>query len=177
MQLPLFIITGASGAGKTAVVPYLQRLLPACDVFDMDIILDPNDWRVSHRNWFRIARSLAEQGRPVVLCGTVIPEYYTGFDEASAFSAIHFINLHCDDAVRDARLRARGWSEGIIDDHRKFASWLLDNAATAFDPPMVIVDTGANTFEEVAALIAQWVQARLEQTAAPSPSASPTECA
>lgn len=174
MKLPLFFVTGASGTGKSAVVPYLQRLLPACDVFDMDIILDPNDWRVSHRNWFRIARSLAEQERPVVLCGTVLPEHYSGYDEISAFSTIHFINLHCDDAVRDTRLRARNWSEELIDDHRQFARWLLDNAETAFDPPMEIVDTGANTLNEVATLIAQWVQARLAKAAAPSPSASPT---
>ena len=43
MKLPLFLVTGASGTGKTTVVPYLQRLLPMCDVFNMDIMLNERD--------------------------------------------------------------------------------------------------------------------------------------
>ena len=44
-QLPLFIVTGASGAGKTCVVPELRRLLPDWEVFETDILWDSGgDW-------------------------------------------------------------------------------------------------------------------------------------
>lgn len=161
MRLPLFFITGASGTGKTTVVPYLQRLLPLCDVFDMDITLDERDWKISHRNWIRIAKSLVEQGRYTILCGTAIPEHFAGYEEMAAFSTVYYINLHCEDAMRDARLAARGWSEQAIDDHRNFARWLLANADTAFAPPMETIDTGINPPEVVAASIQQWVLARM----------------
>jgi len=161
MRLPLFLITGASGTGKSAVVPQLQRLLPQCDVFDMDIMLDERDWKISHRNWMRIAKSLAGQGRHVLLCGTTLPEHFADCEEISVFSTVHYLNLHCEDAVRDARLAARGWLEGAIDDHRQFARWLLANAETAFNPPLEIIDTGINPPAAVAELIRGWVLARI----------------
>ena len=37
--LPLFVVTGASGAGKTAVTEPLRRLLPDCAVFEADLTL------------------------------------------------------------------------------------------------------------------------------------------
>jgi len=73
----------------------------------MDIMLDERDWRISHHNWIRIAKSLVGQGRYVILCGTAIPASFADFEEMSAFSAVHYINLHCEDAVREARLAAR----------------------------------------------------------------------
>jgi hypothetical protein len=36
---PLFVVTGASGTGKTTITGPLRRALPGCDVFDADIIL------------------------------------------------------------------------------------------------------------------------------------------
>lgn len=39
--LPLFVVTGASGSGKTAVARALQRIMPEADVFESDILYDP----------------------------------------------------------------------------------------------------------------------------------------
>src|SRR5207248_11520779 len=36
--LPLFVVTGASGAGKTSVIPALRQLLPECIIFDKDLL-------------------------------------------------------------------------------------------------------------------------------------------
>jgi hypothetical protein len=74
----------------------------------------------------------------------------------------YYLNLHCDDATRDARLRARpGWrrcTEEFIAEHRKFARWLLENAPTAFDPPMPTVDTTDTPVPEVALQIRDWAR-------------------
>src|SRR5215472_888556 len=38
-DFPLFVVTGASGTGKTTITGPLRRALPRCDVFDTDITL------------------------------------------------------------------------------------------------------------------------------------------
>lgn len=49
-KLPLFVITGASGTGKTTVSSHVRKLLPEFDVFDMDIINNV-DWQIAKENW------------------------------------------------------------------------------------------------------------------------------
>ena len=75
--LSLFIVTGPSGTGKTAVVSELQRLLPDWEVFETDILWDSgHDWNMIKANWLRIADNLAQRphGRLTILCGTMQPE-------------------------------------------------------------------------------------------------------
>ena len=38
-DLPLFVVTGASGTGKSTVTGPLRRQLPDCEVFDTDALL------------------------------------------------------------------------------------------------------------------------------------------
>ncbi|MDM5277296.1 AAA family ATPase [Paenibacillus silvae] len=154
----LFVITGASGTGKTTVSSHVRKLLPEFDVFDMDII-DNVDWQIAKENWLRVAYSISLSGRGTVLCGTMVPENIASSSYIDRFDRILYINLHCDDTTRQARLAARGWNEEMIEDHRNFANWLLQNADTAFDPAMPTVDTTDLSSEEAAKQIEQWVRA------------------
>ncbi|MFN8496072.1 MAG: hypothetical protein U0350_51245 [Caldilineaceae bacterium] len=157
--LPLFIVTGASGVGKTAVVPVLRRLLPDWDIFETDV-LHGADWQQQRNNWLRVAHSIAQSGRHTILCGTMLPADVDQCDHRSFFSQIYYLNLHCDDATRAVRLRARpawrGCDEVFIERQRQFAAWLLEHTTTAFDPPLVTVDTTQATAEEVAVQIRDW---------------------
>jgi hypothetical protein len=157
--LPLFVVTGASGVGKTAVVPALRECLPAWEIFETDI-LHGADWQQVKCNWLRVAYAIAQSGRHTILCGTILPEQLTQCDHHSLFRHIYYLNLHCDDATRAARLRARpawrGCDEAFIDQQRRFAGWLLDHAATAFDPPLPTVDTSYAAPAEVARHIGAW---------------------
>ncbi len=87
---------------------------------------------------------------------------------------IHFLNLHCNDEIREQRLRARpawrGASDEFIDEHRRFAQWQLDNAATSYDPPMPTVDTSHRTVEEAGQEIARWVLSIIEDRPKREPS-------
>src|SRR5262249_40570812 len=98
------------------------------------------------------------------LCGTILPEQIAACDARERFTAIHYLNMHCDDATRDARLRARpAWrncTEAFIAEHRRFAQWLLDNAATAFDPPLITIHTTRIPVAEVARRIRDWAVSR-----------------
>jgi hypothetical protein len=55
--LPLFVVTGASGAGKTTVTDPLRRLLPECVVFEGDSInqIAALGWDVWRDTWLHVA--------------------------------------------------------------------------------------------------------------------------
>lgn len=161
--VPLYIVTGASGVGKTAVVDLLRPLLPDWEVFDTDII-HAADWQQHRSNWLRLAHTIAQNGRYTLLCGTLLPQDIDRCDHRPFFSRVCYLNLHCDDAVRAQRLLARpAWRQAgsaeFIERHRQFAQWLLDHATTDFDPPMPTVDTTHATPLETAKQIQQWALA------------------
>jgi len=160
---PLFIVTGPSGGGKTAVVPELQRLLPAWEVFETDILWDSgNDWNMIKANWLRIADSLAQRphGRPTILCGTMQPEDIVNSGLASHFSTIYWLALVCSTELLRERLRARpawrGFNEELITEHETYLAWLHANAQTAFDPPLKLLDTTGDSIADTARQITDW---------------------
>ena len=161
--LPLFIVTGASGAGKTTIIGLLQRRLTEYGVFDKDALW-AQDWDTVYNNYFRIASALAQGGRLSVIVGTLLPEFFAGLSDRDLVGTIHYANLHCDDEARARRLLTRRtWDipdEEFVRKHRVFARWLLDHAETDFDPPMPTFDTTTAPPEEVAEEVARWVLGR-----------------
>ena len=160
--VPLFVVTGQSGAGKTAVIPALRRRLPECLVFDVDTLWwPPGGAEHFYNNWFRLFGEVAQCGRHSVICGTLMPWNLDRCAERWRVGTIHYLNLHCSDEVRARRLRARpakrNCTEQFIEAQIRGAHRLLEVAHTAFEPPLVTLDTTATPVEEVAAAIAQWV--------------------
>jgi RNase adaptor protein for sRNA GlmZ degradation len=160
-MLPLFVVTGASGAGKTTVTAPLRRLLPECDVFEGDLILQVaalgvDMWRDT---WLRIAHGAALGGRSMVLCTSLIPSHLEGLPTRQLLGPIHFCNLDCPDDILAARLRARpAWrnssTEEVIATHQRFAAWLRGH----IDPTW---DTSTLTPDETAERIAAWIRPQL----------------
>lgn len=160
-KLPLFIITGASGSGKTTVVPHLREHLPEFDVFDIDEEILTNavgDWQIVKNIWMRIASHIAKSNRMTILCGTQMPWEIKKSEDYKEFSQIFFLNLHCDDSVREKRLLERGWSNELIKEHNKFAKWLIENADKEYDPPMVMIDTSNTSVNKVSLEVKDWVE-------------------
>ncbi|MDF2921951.1 MAG: nucleoside kinase [Paenibacillaceae bacterium] len=158
-SFPLFIVTGASGAGKTTVIKELRRILPDLDVFDVDAThkFIGDDWHKIQNIWLRVARNIAQCGRITIICGTMMPWDIEKCEDYSFFSNVYYLNLHCDDETREMRLRARKWSDEMILEHKNFAKWLIENAVKAYSPPMPIIDTSNTGVTEVAGQIKAWV--------------------
>ncbi|HET9222916.1 MAG TPA: hypothetical protein VFO07_10450 [Roseiflexaceae bacterium] len=163
----MFIVTGPSGVGKTAIVPALQQLLPDWDVFETDILWDSGgDWTMSACNWLRIAQHIAQRptGKPTILCGTMLPDRIADCPSLPLFSAVYWLALLCEPTTLADRLRRRpawrGWDEAKIAEHLQFADWFRSHAQAAFDPPLAIVDTTNIPIEATASAVRDWALAR-----------------
>jgi chloramphenicol 3-O-phosphotransferase len=160
-SLPLFVVTGASGAGKTTVTQLLGRLLPECAVFEGDLInqVSALGWDLWRDTWLRVAHGLAEGGRATVLCTSLLPDQLAALPGRKLLGPIHFANLDCPDDVLAARLRARpSWrhtnTEEAIANHQRFAAWLREH----IDPTW---DTSTMTPDQLAGRIAAWIRPQI----------------
>ena len=171
MMQPLFIVTGASGAGKTTTGLALVPQLSECVVLESDILWDtafdtPEDnYRRYREIWLRMAKNIGQSGRPVVLVGTAQPEQFEGLSERRYFTTIHYLALVCDDSILVERLHKRpAWrganSVEFIQKMVDFNTWLRENAARS-EPPISLFDTSEYSIEETVAYTANWVRQRL----------------
>jgi hypothetical protein len=159
--LPLFVVTGASGAGKSTVTGPLRGLLPECDIFEADATLQVagTGWDIWRDTWLRLAHEVALNGRVSVLCGSLLPGQLESVPARKLLGPIHFCNLDCPDEVLAERLLARpSWrhadSGTFILEHQRFAAWLRMHIRPSFDASVL-------TPAEAAAQIATWVRALL----------------
>ena len=165
--LPLFVVTGASGAGKTTITGPLRRLLPDCDVFEADLILQVSalGWDAWRDTWLLLAHGAALNGRATVLCGSLLPDQLESLPARKLLGPIHFCNLDCPGELLASRLRARpSWRfwqqdslETAIDDHQRFAAWLRTHIEPSFD-------TSTMSPEEVAGYVAAWIRDLLDNS-------------
>jgi AAA domain-containing protein len=168
VRLPLYIVTGPSGAGKTSSALRLARGLPDYVCLDGDLLWrpefdTPEDDHHTFRNLcLRIAKNLAQAGRPVVLMAGGIPEQFERCTERRYFSELHYLALVCDEAELVRRLAARpAWrrtgTAAYIQRERRFNAWLRENAPKTV-PPMSLLETSAISEEEAARRVADWVR-------------------
>lgn len=164
-RLPLFALTGPSAAGKSAVGTLLTGRLRECVVLEQDLLwlpdqLDPADeHRQFRRLWLRPVTALHQNGRPVLLCGTVVPGQLEACPERPLVGDIHYLALVCDEAELEARLQARpawrAWTDDKVARMLAFNRWVKDHAATT-TPPMELLDTTGRSVAESAAAVRAW---------------------
>jgi hypothetical protein len=164
---PLFVVTGASGAGKTAVLAPLARLLARrCVTFDMDWLLDSVDalsggkviaWPAFRDAWLSVAHGVAQAGMPTVLLGPLIPEHVDALPARRWFGEIHYLLLDCSDEMRRRRIERRAvWRSRDINEQTQFGRWLRQNISDR-------IDTSACTPEDTAEAVAAWVGQHLRR--------------
>ena len=166
-RLPLFALTGPSGAGSSTVA----RLLPGgladvAVVVEQDVLWtaglqDPaDDFAAFRRAWLRVA-ALSTSGRPVVLVGSVGPEQFERRPERAVVGEIPHLALVADPDVLRSRLRARparrGWDEPRIAEAVRFDDWLRRTAPT-LDPPVELLDTTRRALDETARRVVERVR-------------------
>lgn len=176
-SLPLHVVVGASGTGKTTT---WRRLVGTVDaaVLDWDIATFDEDGGYGEPLrelpdgprtgfWLRLAANLHRSGVPVVLfTGAVGPDEIADRPESRYFRTVRYLALTCDpDTLRD-RLRDReGWAWA----HDEGYPWAdLDlqtdinaayrEAAAEPESPVTAVRTDEYAPDEVAARLREWVR-------------------
>ncbi len=159
---PLFVVTGASGSGKTTILPLiLDRLGGECVVFDVDWLIDPMgraasdgqvDWQAFRDAWLHVAHGVAQNGLATLLLGPFFPEQLDGLPGRAWVGDIHYLVFDCHDDERRRRIEARpAWRRRDIGAQIDFARWLRTNLSP-------VIDTGALSPAETADAVATWVR-------------------
>lgn len=171
---PLWIVSGASGSGKSTVCSRLTSQLQQLVLLDTDIL-----WRESFNTpetnysdffetWLRMCKNIAQSGRPVALfgAGAGVPENLENCVERRYFSAIHYLALVCSDDVLTKRLLARPQWRGtqtsaFIDEQKRFNQWFMNYNSRGLRPAIRLLDTTLLSVEETAQEISNWIHENL----------------
>jgi Shikimate kinase len=167
VYLPLFILTGASGAGKTATSLALAAKAKDFVVMESDILWraefnqPATDYRSYRETWLRVCKNISQAGKPVILCGAGVPAQFEQCTERRYFSTVHYLALICEDEVLTSRLRNRpawrgSFTDEYIDEHLRFNRWLMNNGQDT-QPPMTLVNTSEITVDESVAAVERWI--------------------
>ncbi len=160
LQLPLLLVSGASGAGKSTVHNSLIHRLPEAVLLDADILWSaafnhPEDnYRDFCETWLSMCAHISQSGRPVVLfgAGTGVPSNMEPCIFRRYFSSLHYLALTCDDEVLTERLHQRpAWracGDEFIQRQLTFNQWF--KTATSREPPIILLDTAGIHLETTA---------------------------
>ncbi len=168
VYLPLLIVTGASGTGKTTVAMQLASKMHDVVCMESDILWRDefasadNDYK-SYRNlWLRVAKNISQAGRPVVLFGSATPGQFEECAESRYFKSIHYLAFVCNEEELVNRLRSRpGWrksgSDEVLSRMIQFNKWLTDNAATT-NLGMTLLDTTRMSLASSVVATQNWIR-------------------
>lgn len=155
-RLPLFIITGASGVGKSTVCIELANMQTNYVVMDSDILWreefnkPEDDYKNYREMWLRVCKNISQVGKPVVLIGSSIPEQFENCIERRYFSNLYHIALVCDEKSLITRLKERPKyrncsSDDFIKGHIEFNNWFKNNKGH-----IMLIDTTSDSVQETA---------------------------
>jgi broad-specificity NMP kinase len=160
LKLPLLIITGASGTGKSTVMSKLLGKLNNYIILESDILVFIFiNWNlhVYLETWLRICKNISQSGKPVILFGGLgVPNDIMSCVEKRYFSAVYYLALVCDNNVLEKRLLTRPVWMGIT---REYINQQTKNNSTlkkCKSNNIEFIDTTSASVEETADAIIKW---------------------
>ncbi len=168
LRRPLFILSGASGSGKSVVARILANPGFPATVLDSDILWDeafssPEKWPAYFNRWLRVCKNIGQSGKPVLLCGSGfgVPANLDQCVEVRYFAGYHILALVCEETQLAERLRNRppwrnsGKSENI-QPQLEFNRWFMQHADGG-DSRLTLLDTTESEPARTTEQVTQWV--------------------
>jgi len=173
LYLPLLFVCGASGTGKSTIQNLLLGRLNTAVILDGDILWRPefntpeNNFQAFFETWLRLAKNIAQSGRPVVLFNAgSLPDNIEPCVERRYFSDTHYLALVCHDTELKQRLRQRpAWrkcDDAFIKEQIRFNRWLNKNSRKT-TPMLELLDTSEDSITQSAEKVALWIQEKIRQ--------------
>lgn len=144
----LYFIGGASGSGKTAVIPYLKEIFSDVAIYDFDDIGVPENadkvWRQeSTEKWLQ---KLLAQGEDAILLGQMVLGEILACPSAKKLAKVNFCLLDVNDSERVKRINRRGGF--VADQHMlNWSSWLRMHHQDPSWARHVIMDSSAKILD------------------------------
>ena len=163
-RMPLFVITGASGVGKSTISEMLfanetKYIVLESDILWNDVYDKPEeDYKEYREVWLALCSHVSQIGLPVVLCGCATPEQFENRINRKLVSSIHYLAVVSEDSVLETRMR-RGrkiTDENWIQGSKQFNQWQKDNAKKTA-PPMTLYDYSTSTVADAASYVNEWI--------------------
>ena len=116
---PLYIVTGASGVGKSALCREMAKIQSGYIVLDSDLLWDeiyntPEDgYRRYRETWMTLCAAISDAGHPVVLCGCATPGQFEACDARRLFTEIRTIALVARPPAAGPAYRRRKLDPGL----------------------------------------------------------------
>ena len=164
----LFIITGASGVGKSTACNILfenerDYIVIESDLLWNDIYNTPEDDYQNYRKlWMRVCANISQIEKSVVLCGCATPKQFESHEERDLFTEIYYLAIVCNNNILENRMRK---GRGITDDNwikssMNFNCWLKENADNS-EFPIALIDSTELSPKAVAKGVDKWIRERL----------------
>lgn len=144
MSVELYIITGATGTGKSTLIPILRKNLPTTfSFYDYDEILRPYD---HSQTWadevtekmMQIASDNKKKNIITIFVGLIRPYLVKKYEKKYNIHSIQFCLLDITTEERKRRLAQRKSSMspvGGIEEHEGFRKWIKES-----DYPYKVID-------------------------------------
>ena len=169
-KLPLFVIVGACGTGKSTLCNEVVMIEKKPDLvyLENDMLLVLSQFGNYSEWWLWICFNISQSGRPVALFGGGSPSDFEHALRRQYFSNIHYLVLTCDVKTLENRLLARPeWRKSsnpeFMKKQQNWNQWLIDNEKSA-SPPYSTLDTSDKTKEESAKELIDWIIQSLGST-------------
>ena len=166
-SVPLFVVTGGSGCGKSTVSIGLLRKRNPYLVVDADFLAHGkgglDTWDAYYNYTCIVSLTLARNQRPIVLVGGMHPSQVENAKTSAFFSAVHFLVIACDATAQTARLKGRSATqpaEESIDNAVKQSRWIVEGAGQR--PNATVLDTTGWTREQAVSYADRWILERLD---------------
>lgn len=165
LRLPMWVVTGASGTGKTTIALAAAARDRQFVHLESDILWrsefnrPENNYRDYREVWLRMVKNIHQAGRPVILYGSVTPDQFEDCLERRYLAKIYYLALVCTPGELRQRLISRpGWRESgeerFIQSMQEFNAWFLKR-----DHPNVdLFDTSQSAVSETAGVVIDWAR-------------------
>lgn len=165
--MPLFILTGCSGVGKTTTAQELIRRDTDFIVLDADFLFNimPHNTDEDYKNWVEqilsLSKNVMQGGKPLLRTIAGALDYFDNTYNRRFFTEIHYLALVCNSEDLEKRMREgrhiadSNWINSSIDYNR----WFIEKGIVS-NKRIDTYDITSKSVSEVADYVTQWIESR-----------------